>query len=308
MRWYFELQFKMLNRHLKDFGIPPLLAYLVLITIFILGSNLIFYTLENEFGTYCYSLLSILTLIKLREKKRNDFLKLSFTKKSFYKVKILENLILVTPFVLYLIYQREYIFTLYLYVIALLFSKLAINLPSSFVIPTPFSKKPFEFSVGFRKSFFVFPIIYWLTYKAVEIENFNLGIFALIALFIVLISYYTKMENEFYVWSFKYTPKEFLLEKIKIGTIYALLLSLPIFVTLSLFFIQYIAVIIVFQCLCFLYLIQAIIAKYADFPKQMHLPNAMIFWLSISLPPLTLFTFRYFYNKSIQNLKSVLND
>ena len=42
-------------------------------------------------------------------------------------------------------------------------------------IPTPFSKKPFEFSTGFRRSFFMFPIAYILTFIAIRVDNFNLA-------------------------------------------------------------------------------------------------------------------------------------
>ncbi len=308
MKWYFVLQIKMLNRHLNDFGVPPALAYPILLLLFVLGSNFIFYSIESEYAAYVYLLVAVSTVLKLGEKKRNDFLKLSFTRKAYGKIRILENVLILIPFAIYLIYESEYLQILYLYLLGLIFSKFTVSTPSSFVIPTPFSKQPFEFSSGFRKTFYIYPVVYWLTYKSVEVQNFNLGIFSLLLLFFTLISYYTKMENQFYVWSFKYSAKEFLLKKIKIGVRFATLLSLPIFITLSIFFTESIVIVIVFQCLCFLYFIQAIIAKYSDFPKQINLPNSMIFALSLSLIPFVVITFRYFYNKSMLKLKSVLND
>ncbi|SNR14250.1 ABC transporter permease [Tenacibaculum jejuense] len=307
MKWYLKLQIKMFNRHLNDFGVLPLLAYPILFIVFILSSNFIFYTLEG-YGAYGYLLLSISVLIKLSEKKRNDFLKLNFTKKGYYKLRIIENLVICIPFVLYLVYQREYLFILYVFCAALVLSKLKANLSSNFVIPTPFGKRPFEFSVGFRTTFYMFPIVYWLTYKSIEVGNFNLGIFSLLLLFVTLTTYYSKMENEFYVWSFKYSAEEFLFKKIKIGVLYASILSLPISIFLAFFFSHYILIIIVFNLLCFLYYIQAIIAKYCDFPKKMNLPSSMIFAASLALPPFVLFTFGYFYKKSIQKLKSILHD
>ncbi|WP_442264505.1 ABC transporter permease [Tenacibaculum sp. ZS6-P6] len=307
MKWYLKLQIKMFNRHLNDFGVPPLLAYPILITLFVLSSNFIFYTLE-DYAAYSYLLLLVSVLIKLSEKKRNDFLKLNFTKKLYNKLRITENLVISIPFVLYFIYQSEYIFLVYVFFAILFLSKLIINISSSFVIPTPFGKKPFEFPIGFRNTFYMFPIVYWLTYKSIEVGNFNLGIFSLLLLFITLITYYSKMENEFYVWSFKYSAEEFLQKKIKIGVLYAVILSAPITIFLTIFFSEYILIVMIFNLICFLYYIQAIIAKYSDFPKKMSLPSSMIFTASLALPPFVLFTFGYFYKRSVQKLKSILND
>ncbi|WP_075344515.1 hypothetical protein [Tenacibaculum agarivorans] len=308
MKWYFVLQFKMLNRHLKDFGIPTLLIYPTLVSIFLLLSNFVFYAVGESYASYVYLFIAISVIIKLGERKRNDFLKLSFTQKKYASIRALENVLLATPFALYLIYEKEYWYIVYLYLVGLLLSKFTLDLSTSYTIPTPFGKKPFEFSLGFRNTFFLYPIIYFLTYKSIEVKNFNLGIFSLLLLFVLLISYYTKIENRYFVWMFKYTPKTFLIEKIKTGVIYALFSSAPIVVSLGVFFYDYIGIIIVVQLLCFLYLIQAIIAKYCDFPMQITLPNSMIFGMSMSFLPLALLTFRYFYRKSIQNLTSVLND
>ena len=297
----------MFNRHLNDFGVPPLFAYPILLTLFVLSSNFIFYTLE-DYAAYGYLLLFISVLIKLSEKKRNDFLKLNFTKKLYNKLRIIENLVISIPFVLYFIYQSEYIFLVYVFISILILSKLITKISSSVVIPTPFGKKPFEFPLGFRNSFYMFPILYWLTYKSIEVGNFNLGIFSLLLLFVTLTTYYSKMENEFYVWSFQYSAEEFLFKKIKIGVLYASILSIPISIFLAFFFSHYILIIVVFNLLCFLYYIQAIIAKYCDFPKKMNLPSSMIFVASLALPPFVLFTFGYFYKKSIQKLKSILHD
>ncbi len=297
----------MFNRHLNDFGVPPLFAYPILLTLFVLSSNFIFYTLEH-YAAYGYLLLLVSVLIKLSEKKRNDFLKLIFTKKLYNKLRIIENLVISIPFVLYFIYQSEYIFLGYVFIAILILSKLITKISSSVVIPTPFGKKPFEFPLGFRNSFYMFPIVYWLTHKSIEVGNFNLGIFSLLLLFVTLITYYSKMENEFYVWSFKYSAEEFLQKKIKIGVLYAIILSLPITIFLTVFFSEYVLIIMIFNLLCFLYYIQAIIAKYCDFPKKMNLPSSMIFAASLALPPFVLFTFGYFYKRSIQKLKSILHD
>ncbi|MBK7030860.1 MAG: hypothetical protein IPH45_17355 [Bacteroidales bacterium] len=48
----------------------------------------------------------------------------------------------------------------------------------NFTIPTPFSKHPFEFAVGFRKTFLAWLFAYFLTIMAISVGNFNLGVFS----------------------------------------------------------------------------------------------------------------------------------
>ncbi len=308
MKWYIVLQIRMFNRHLKDFGVPPLLAYPILVFLFVFFSNFIFYALDDNYDVYIYLLWAISTLLKLSENKRNNFLKLSFTRKIYLKIRALENLLFSTPFALYLLIKQHYWYVLLLYCLGLLLSSFKITIPTSLVIPTPFGKKPFEFSSGFRKTFYMFPLIYWLTYKSITVGNFNLGIFSLLLLFFTVFTFYSKTENEYCVWIFNKSPKKFIIRKIKTGITYVLFLSMPISLVLTVFFIEHIVIIIVFQLLGILYFTQVIIAKYADFPQQINLPSSMIFVLSMSFPPLILFTFRYFYDKSIQKTSPFLDD
>lgn len=307
MKKYFQLQIRMLQRHFKDFGIEPALAYPILIVFFIAISSFLYFKLQQYASLiFCFTAVSI--LLKLAEKKRNDFLKSCFTKRNYFKVRLAENTILVLPFILYLCYKGEFFYAVILYTVSLVLSLLIFNSNTNFTIPTPFSKKPFEFSVGFRNTFYIYPIIYWLNYKAIEVNNFNLGIFSLILLFLILMSYYLKIEKDYVVWIHSKTAKQFIDEKMKIAFKYALVLSLPISITLSMFFKNHIPIIIIFQLLCFIYLMQIIVVKYAMYPAQINLPVLVLFVISMSFPPFIFFTFPYFYSQSIKKLNNVLND
>ncbi len=307
MKAYFQLQLKMLHRHFRDFGVVPILAYPLLIISF-LGFSTFLYTKLLESAVFVYCFIAITTLFKLGEKKRNDFLKSCFAQKKYFKIRLLENTFLVLPFILFLTYQKDFLCAVTLYVIILLLSFITFNPITSFTIPTPFSKKPFEFSMGFRNTFFIYPLIYWLTYKAIEVNNFNLGVFSLVLLFVVLISYYSKTEKSYYVWIYNKSPKEFLERKMKTAFIYAIFLSLPISIMLSIFFQKHISIIIVFQLACFIYFMQAIVAKYAAYPEQVPIPTWILIGLSIGFPPCILFTFPYLYSKSIEKLNTTLHD
>ncbi len=307
MKEYFQLRIKMLNRHFKDFGVEPILAYPIVILIFT-GITTFLYGKLQEYAIFIYCFIAISILSKLGEKKRNDFLKSCFIKRNYFKVRLIENSLLVFPFILYILYQKYFFYAVILYVIALVLSFIIYNATANFTIPTPFSKKPFEFSVGFRNTFYIYPFIYWLTYKSIEVNNFNLGAFSLIALFFMLLNYYSKIEDSYYVWIYKKSSKDFIVNKIKIGITYGIILSLPICIALSVFFNTYILIIFSFQLGGLFYLAQAIVAKYSIFPEEVNIPIRILIVMSMFFPPFILITLPYFYSKSIEKLNAVLND
>ena len=141
---------------------------------------------------------------------------------------------------------------------------------------------------------------------AVLSGNFNLGIFALILILFICMTYYTDPENEFFVWIFSMTPKGFLFHKIKIALLFSTLLSLPVTIVLSIFFPGNIIAVIGFQCLGYLYLIAVILAKYSVYPVKINLPQFVLLAVSIPFPPLLLVLLPFFYLKSVTRLNDLL--
>ena len=306
MKEYFQLQFKMLNRKMIDFGLPLLIGYTLLPFIFILLSNYLFR--NTEFANYVYVLIALSFVSKLSEPKRNDFLKSIFNKDKYKKLRVIENLIYCLPFIIFLIYKKQFVFSLILNLFVIIITLFNFSTNMNATIPTPFSKRPFEFTVGFRKTFYVFPIAYFLTYISVTVENFNLGVFSMLLIGITCFSYYSKIENEYFVWNYNLSPKKFLIEKTKTCLLFFSLLILPIIITLGVSFINQIEILIVFILLCYAYLTTMILAKYSTFPNNMHLPQSILFASSFIFPPILLIIMPLFYSQSIKKLKSVLND
>ena len=107
---------------------------------------------------------------------------------------------------------------------------------SSLTIPTPFYKKPFEFIAGFRATVIAFFVAYFLTAMAIVYQNFNLGIFSLLFIFLVCLSFYNEPENVFYIWVHKLKATGFLYNKIQTAIIFSSLLTLPALTALAIFF------------------------------------------------------------------------
>ena len=306
MKEYFQLQIKILNRRMIDFGLPILIGYAILPVVFVLLSNYLFE--KTEFANYVYGLFALIFISKLSEPKRNDFLKSIFNTYNYKKLRIVENIIYCLPFTLFLIYKKQFVFsiTLNLFVTCTMLFNFSTNLNA--VIPTPFGKKPFEFTAGFRKSFYIFPIAYFLTYISVSVGNFNLGIFSMLLIGIICFSYYSKIENDYFVWNYNLSPKEFLIEKTKTCLLFFTFLILPIIITLGFSFISQIDILIVFILLCYAYLITIIFAKYSSFPNDMSISQGILIGLSLVFPPILILFIPLFYSQSIKKLNTILND
>lgn len=304
MKEYFQLQFKMSNRKLTEFGLPPFLAYTLLLICFV-GLSVYLFS-KSEFAEYFYILLALGLLIKLTNKKRNEFLKSCFSDKGYLKLRGLENLVLILPFAFFLIYQKSFVFIPILIALATILVFVNFNTTLNFTIPTPFYKMPFEFTVGFRNTFYIFPIAYFLTYISISVGNFNLGVFSILLVFLVSLSYYSKLENEYYIWSFNLPPKGFLAEKMKTGLFYSTLTSIPILIPLIIYFNTELETLLTFQLLGYCYIVTIVLAKYSAYPNEMNIPQGLLIAISLIFPPFLVGIIPYFYHQSNKRLNAIL--
>jgi hypothetical protein len=154
----------------------------------------------------------------------------------------------------------------------------------------------------------IFPIAYALTVIAINVDNLNLGIFAILLVLLTSLSYYYKPEQEYYVWVHAETPKAFLKNKVFNASKNATLIAIPNLFSLLIFYPSEFELILIFFFFGLLFLWTVILAKYSAYPVEMNLPEGMIIAFSIYFPPLLLLIIPFFYKKSISKLKHILND
>lgn len=296
----------MLKRQLIDFGLNPILGF-VIISIGFYGLSFYLF-IKTEYANYLYILIALSVVFKYSEVNRNDFLKLIYPKEKYFKIRILENLITVTPFIIFLCLKKELYSIFFLIVLLILIILMNTNKQVRFTIPTPFYNKPFEFIVGFRIWLIVFLFAYFLTAMSIIYQNFNLGIFSLILVFLVCLSFYNEPENEFYVWIYKLKVDRFLLGKIETAIISSTLISLPITLALIFSFKTHIQAVVGVQVLGYCYLLTVILAKYSTYPQKINLPQVILLALSMVIPPILLALIPFFYFHSHKRLKEILND
>jgi hypothetical protein len=120
-------------------------------------------------------------------------------------IRMIENLLVSLPFIIFFLYRQSYLTPVILTVFALLLAPLSAKIPSIVVIPTPFGKHPYEFASGFRKTLLFFLAGCGLTVIAIAVDNFNLGVLTIILNMFVICSFYLQKEDVYYVW--QYVPE-----------------------------------------------------------------------------------------------------
>ena len=304
MKYYFILQLRRIKRKFLAMGISPIWTYLLSVLSFVVLSKYLFY--RTSYADCIYVLFGISVVLKLGESNRNDLLNSLYKKKDYYGIRVLENAITVLPFLFYLIYERSYLMVLILSVLSILLAAINFRQQRNYTISTPFRKYPFEFIIGFRKYFLFILLAFFLTYKAIEVSNFNLGLFSLGVLFFISMSFYMKPEKRYFVWIYSISAKAFLRKKIVNALLCSSMLSMPVLIALSIFFLDKIAIIAGGQLLGYVFIISMVLAKYSAFPNEINLPQAIFFGLSLWFPPMLLIIIPIFYIQSIKRLRFIL--
>jgi hypothetical protein len=289
---------------ISGFGIHPLLGVFLSVLIFV-GSSVALYS-ATVYANWVFLGVAILTVLKISGSQRIELLKTLFQTGDYYKIRLIENSVVSLPFIVFLTIQNSLEFAAGVAVSAVLLAMVGRKSSLNFVIPTPFKRMPFEYVVGFRGAIVMFFVAGFILYKAIEYSNFNLGLFALGVVALVSISFYFKPEDEFFVWVHSSISQDFLRKKIIIGILGYLMLTLPFMVALGSFFSTKLLFIIGLGVVGMLFLIAVILAKYAAFPNEISLPQAVFIGVCVWFPPLLFIVIPYFYVQSNKKLNFLL--
>jgi hypothetical protein len=304
MKYYFLLQFRRLIRMISDYKINPFLGLIVGSLLFIWISDILFRKII--YPQYVYTGLSFLLIHSLDDQARNDFLKSIFLKKKYIRARLIENLIAAAPFFLFLLFKEKYLPAFTLLVLSSLLSFLNKVGKPAFVVPSPFSKRPFEFSIGFRRTFWLLIPVLAITAISIFYSNVNLGIFCLICLFLIIITYYSGQEPVFYVWIYAKSPRSFLKEKITTAMRYSFLSSLLIAVPLICFNPAQSFQVAVILIIGLLDVLLIVVAVYSNFPVKLNLLQNIQIAMAIFFPPLLLYVVPNLYAQAIRRLNPYL--
>jgi hypothetical protein len=173
-------------------------------------------------------------------------------------------------------------------------------------MPSPFSKYPYEFTVGFRRMYLVIIALYCICIIALVTHNFNLGLVILAAIFLVCFTFYSELDPIFYVWIHAQSAKSFLREKIKVAVYYSLWLGLPVAFSLIYFYPNNTPIIILILIIGILDVVLSVIAAYTNFPAKATALHYIQMIFAVLFPPLLLLVIPNLYFQATDRLKEYL--
>lgn len=300
MKHYFKLQKAILERHLVANGVSPWVAYVFGPLLF---AGLCLLLLERtDYIAYGIAVLGLSLAVRLSETRRNDFLKIQFSPEAYRKIRLIENTLFVLPFALVLLLNGFWALALVQCLVGGVLVFLPINALNARAFPTPFSKRPWEFAAGFRKSWPLLLIAAFLLTMGLRVNNFELSVFSACIPGFVAMGYYGKPEPGFYVWVHAFSPRSFLHRKLLLGCTQLFLLALPFLVAVLVYFPDQWLIVFSTHLLIQLYLILMITAKYANYPEEIDLQHSFLMGAGMMFPPLLLGAIPFFYRRALRQL------
>ena len=218
---------------------------------------------------------------RFSSKDRNDALKRMSGMLIYRKIRFVENGLGVSPFVIYLLYERAMWEAFACLLIGVGISFLVWRVLVVRAIPTPFRKLPYEGIAGFRRYFTVFIILYLVSIQGLRVGNFNLALVSLAATYLMQLSFYMIKERVYFVWIYSLERGAFLKQKWLYAQFISLGISLPLAALIAIFHPGEWLLILGAVLVGHLWISAAIFAKYGVFPKEMNVAQVFLFILSL---------------------------
>ena len=302
--YLFHLQVKRIHRTIGDWGVNPWLVYIGAPLLFA-GSSVGLFS-RTSYARWIYVGIAAAALLQMCSSTRLRFLRQVFDRSTYWRIRMFESMLVIAPFVLFLLYMGEVWFIFGLLALALAALPLRIGATGAVALPTPFSERPFEFAVGFRSSIGILFIAYILLVVGIYADNGNLGIATLLLVVFVCANYYAWSEPSLYVWIYRLTPRSFLGMKVRTAFLHLTVVLLPIVLAIGCFFPDDWLLVSAMSVAGYGYLALTVLAKYAAFPRGVSIPKGVFMLLSFAFPPLLLVSIPYFFRQAKNNIALIL--
>lgn len=301
MNFYFHLRFNIAKRSIQEFGVPIWIFFILLVSsIYAIYILTIKYPLYSPYGIIY---LGWVTIFSNSGVNQVQFLKTIFPYRKYIRIRLIEHSFLLSPLFIISLLNGFWgaLITLILIITASVFFKGTKLL--SRPIFTPFSKKPFEFIIMFRKTLFLLIILYLITGISIYVSNPNLSVFVLVFSCLISLQGYSEIENEYILWNYNIGAKNFLSHKIKRGIFQLSQLTFPIIIPVSLCFPEKSLLLFIIWLISCLLIVLIVLLKYSVYPRSMNFIDSFIITLFSIIPLFILILYYFYYKKAINNLK-----
>jgi hypothetical protein len=288
---------------IRDWGVHPLVAMLALAGLTFLAWK---GCKTDARISYALTGLAVYLPFYVYKLERQVFLEINMDASFLFIIQVAERLLIAAFPILVLVLSDEF---------ELAFGALTLVLLSIFIphkstisrsLPSPFSRWPFEFTRGFRRTWLLFLVAILLLSVAIKVGNPNLGLFALAIPFLISLSYYMEPEDSYYVWIHAQQPRVFLLKKMKIASAYVLMICTPLSIAYGIGFPDHLTSLLLLSISGLIWVITSLLAKYAHFPSELNLLQGIAVLFTIVFPPLALVVIPVLFLKAKKNLQTYL--
>ncbi len=312
--YYISLRLKQFVRFFSFNGIHPLIGIVVLLFLFTIASVTIFQKLP--YAVWIYVVLALFSLLELQPAKMNVILRQQLTADTFFKAKLLENILVTIPFLVFLGYKMEWGAATLLLVTIVPYSYYSFSLPKPklSVLPSPFPAYAFEYHNMFRMVMPVYAIHLLLLIVGVISGNFYVMLVPFFLLLFVMQTAYGLPEEASYIWLYRCNAARFLQKKML-----ALLIAyagsfLPFLLTGLVFYPSSFGIVLLCFIAGLIAMLGALFIKYQFYPSALVTQITQIIFLgfavsAIASPPvfiIILLFIGFSYLRAKRNIKSIL--
>ena len=305
LRHYFGLQKRLLDRWIKDIGLPVWAGLTLGIAAFVSGNLLLFY--KTSLAPYLLMVAAAMLLTMFGRPEKIKFLKATYPELVFRKIRLVECLVPTLPFLLVLGVVQAFIPMALLLFFAIWMAFTEGVRRNTFPLPTPFGNKPFEFLVGFRQTFVWLLAVHGLLAVGLVVDNVNLSLFSLALVFATTLLYYGQPEERYWVWLHTDRAKDFLWQKLKTAWQQSIVLAAPNALILIGFYPAYWYIVLAIIVIGMICLSCFVLGKYINYPQTMTVAQSIVLGLGLFMPLLLFWLLPFFYRKSVLKLKAILS-
>lgn len=312
--YYISLRLKQFVRFFSSNGIHPLIGITILLLLFTIASVAIFQKLP--YAVWIYLALALFSLLELQPAKMNVVLRQQVTANTFFRAKLLENILITIPFLVFLCYKLEWGPAALLLLTVVPYSYYSFSLPKPRLrtLASPFPAYAFEYHNMFRIVMPVYAIYLLLLIVGVVSGNFYVMLAPFFLLLFVMQTAYGLPEDVSYIWLYRCSAARFLQKKMLALLIAYACSFLPFLLTGLVFYTSSFGMVVVCFIAGLIAMTGALFIKYQFYPSALvtQITQLIFFGFAVSAiasPPvfiiLLLFT-GFSYVRAKRNIKSIL--
>ena len=304
VRSYFNLRRQLLNRRLRAFGLPVGVSYVLAALLFCGLGSLLF--ARTALAPYAVVAAAWSAVYGLGERTRNDFLRLVFPGRAYWRIRLLENTVVLLPFTLLLLWYGSWALTLVQGLVGLAMVAHVHRRVGGRALPTPFGRFNYQAAVGLRRSWWVLAGAVFLLGKGVQVGNVELSYFAVAACAFAVAWWHQDPEPGYYVWVHARSPRAFLLHQWGRVLLAGGLTVLPLLVVIGYRFPGQAGWLLLTAAYLAVQWTFWITLKYAYYPQPVGVLPSFVVAFGILLPPLLLGLLPYYYHRAVGQLAYAL--